>query len=141
MGVSSYLAYLGSEMGERQAFGRSRIGVLPPLSDLLETGSRSLLLSAPYLGTTQPEQVTDRVAALQTDAQHYFCLVELLGAKIGLQQGILKPFPLGVTATYAGELVETWLGEEWFQMSDRLPVRPMCKGAHTLYQGKCDLTS
>ena len=139
--MRSALAYLGRETGERHAFRRPRIGVLPPLADPVETGPRGLLLSAPRLGTTQPEQVTDRVAALQACAQHGFCLVELLGAEIGLEHGILKYFPLGVAATNAGELVEARLGEEWFHVSDRLAICPVRKGVNTLHQREGDLAS
>ena len=69
----------------------------------METGPRGLWLSAPHLGTTQPEQVTDRVTALQAGAQHRFCLLALLGAEIGFEQSILKHFPLGVATPYAGQ--------------------------------------
>src|SRR5262249_61408601 len=116
-----------------------RISVLPPLGDPVEAGPRGLWLAALHLGTTQPEQVTDRVAALQASAQHRFRLLEPLGAEIGFEQGILKHFPLGVAAPNAGELVETRLGEEWFQASDRLAVRPVRKGVNTLYQRQRDL--
>src|SRR5215510_6686359 len=106
----------------------------------METGPRGLSLSTPRLGPTQPEQVTDRVAALQACAQHRFRLLELLGAEIGLKQGILKHFPLGVAVSDAGELVETRLGEQWFQASDRLAVRSLRKGVNPLYQRQRDLS-
>ena len=46
-----------------------------------------------------------------------------------------------MAAPYAGQLVEAWLSEEWFHVSDRLAVCPMRKGVNTLYQGKGDLAS
>jgi hypothetical protein len=50
----------------------------------VEIASRRLLLSTPYLGTAQPEQVTDRVAALQTGAQHGITrLEEHMGNRVG----------------------------------------------------------
>src|SRR5215510_11315965 len=61
--------------------------------------------------------------------------------QIGRDHSILKHFPLGMAAAYAGELVEAWLGEEWFQVSDRLTIRPERKGLNTLSQGECDLAS
>src|SRR5215475_4450301 len=134
----SALTCLGSETGERCAFGRCRIGVLPALADLVETGPCSLRLSASYLCPTQPEQVTGRVATLQACAQHGFGLVKLLGAEISLQHGILKHLPLGVATPNAGELVHTRLGEERFHVSDRLTVCPVCKGSDTLRKGERD---
>src|SRR4029434_3525454 len=119
-------------------FRRCRIGVLPAVADLVETGPCGLRLSASYLGPTQPEQVTSRVATLQACAQHGFGLVKLLGAEISLQHGILKYLPLGVAAPNAGELVHTRLGAERFPVSDRLAVRPVCKGVKTLRQGERD---
>src|SRR4029434_4611529 len=121
-------------------FRRCRIGILPALADLVETGPRGLRLSASYLGATQPEQVTSRVATLQACAQHGFGLVKLLGAEISLQHGILKYLPLGVAATNAGELVHTRLDEEWLHIFDRLTVCPVCKGINTLRQRKGDFS-
>ena len=99
MGVSSNLAYLGSETGERQAFGRSKIGVLPPLGDPVETGPRRLLPSAPHLGTPQPEQVTDRVAALQA------------GVLVPLQHGQFVRATGGALYRYAGADVADFIRE------------------------------
>jgi hypothetical protein len=93
------------------------------------------------LSPAQPEQITDRVAALQAGTQHRFRLLDLLGTEIGLEQGILKHFPLGVAAPDAGELVETRLSEEWFQASDRLAICPVRKGVNTLYQRERHLAS
>src|SRR5262245_3035029 len=116
------LVCLGRETGEHGAFGGARIGVLPLLADLVKAGSRRRWLPAPHLSTPQPEQVTDRVTTLQAGAQHRLRLVELLGAQIGLEHSVLEHFPLGMAATYAGELIEAWLGEERFHTSDCLAI-------------------
>src|SRR5262249_51725344 len=132
----SVLAYVRSEMVERRAFGRARIGVLPPLGGLVETYLRRLWLAAPHLSTPQPEQVTGRFATPQASAQHRPRQLELLGAQIGLQHSVLKHLPLRVAAPYACQLVEAWLDKERLHEPDRLVISTVRKGMDALYQGE-----
>ena len=82
------------------------VGGLPVLGDLLQGVFGGLYFACACLGAGEPVAVADGGAAVEALAEQVFCVVVLLGADVGLEEGVLEDFALGVAATDAGELRE-----------------------------------